>query len=217
MICRGEFNFIIASSALSSGLIEPHTYAAVVFAVLMSCVFVPLVLSKIIQYYNNKSNEFLRAAHPIKRIGNTCDGYRPLFLAIQARTPVHWNLQEKFTFALETAGIIIIDHRSWHTLGLDAVDITEIFCQDKTVRVKVKSCFEDSQIVNPSTLVQSVGLRDAEQGELPSLVSERVDGEHVEINKRREEIRQGKILWPLAIEMTISTFLKAFLVAFSIS
>ncbi|KAL3941862.1 MAG: hypothetical protein SGBAC_003854 [Bacillariaceae sp.] len=63
-----------------------------------------------------------------------------------ARTPVHWNLQEDFKRALERDGLIIIDHRSWHTLGRkdiaqEAVDITELFAQDTKQRVRITGCF----------------------------------------------------------------------------
>jgi len=94
------------------------------------------------------SKAYLARSHPVARIGNTFEGYRPLFLTIQARTPVRWGLQEESKRTLETAGLIIIDHRSWHTLGQDAVDIghclehefghdavdiTELFNQDTKV------------------------------------------------------------------------------------
>ena len=42
--------------------------------------------------------------------------------------------------------MIIIDHRSWHTLGRqdtgeEAVDVTEVFVQDTKMRVRVNGCF----------------------------------------------------------------------------
>ena len=118
--CRGEFNFIIASFALGAGLISADLYAAIVFAVLIACVIGPLLLSRVIQHYNDLSKAYLTGNHPIHRIGRTCDGYRPLFLSIQARSSVHVGLQDTFRKELENAGLIIIDHRSFHTLGMDA-------------------------------------------------------------------------------------------------
>ncbi|CAB9506575.1 regulated potassium-efflux system protein KefC [Seminavis robusta] len=145
MLCRGEFNFIVASFALSAGVLDPEQYAAVVFAILLSAIVAPLALSKTIRYYNGKFKAFLQSKHKLNRIDNTSDGNRPLFLAIQARTPVAWCLQEKFTEALESVGLIIIDHRSWHTLGTEAVVITEIFCQDKLARVRIRQAFKRSK------------------------------------------------------------------------
>ncbi|KAG7363450.1 Na+/H+ antiporter [Nitzschia inconspicua] len=151
MICRGEFNFVVAAVALRAGLLSPTQYAGIVFSVLISCVVSPLVLARIIHYYNKKSLEYLEKSHPIQRIGNTCDGYRPLYLAIQARTPVHWGLHDKLEQTLEEAGLIIIDHRSWHTIGYrDAVNITEIFCQDKQLQVRIPGCFSKDTQSQPS-------------------------------------------------------------------
>jgi hypothetical protein len=87
MVCRGEFNFVVAAVALRAQLITPTAYAAIVLAVLLSSIIGPLILSRIIRYYNKKSLEYIEISHPIQRIGDTCDGYRPLFLAVQARTP----------------------------------------------------------------------------------------------------------------------------------
>lgn len=141
MLCRGEFNFIVASFALSAGVLDPEQYAAVVFAILSSAVVAPLALSKVLRHYNNKFRSFLEGKHRLNRIDNTNDGTRPLFLAIQARIPVQWGMQEKFLQALENVGLIVIDHRSFHTLGLNAVDVTEIFCQDKLARIRIREAF----------------------------------------------------------------------------
>mmetsp|Transcript_22696 Transcript_22696/g.53738 ORF Transcript_22696/g.53738 Transcript_22696/m.53738 type:complete len:323 (-) Transcript_22696:68-1036(-) len=147
--CRGEFNFIVAAFALGAGVLDPEQYAAVVFAILLSAVFCPLVLTKVIRYYNDKFKVYMSGRHKIKHIdGNSTDGTRPLFLAIQARTPVTWGIQEKFDHALESAGLLVIDHRSWHTLGMDAVDITEIFCQDTVASIRVRRAFKNSNNSN---------------------------------------------------------------------
>lgn len=163
-MCRGEFNFIVASFALGAGVLEPEQYAAVVFAVLLSAVICPLLLTKAIRYYNTKFTKFLEGKHKVDRIDNTTDGTRPLFLAIQARTPITWGIQEKFVHTLESVGLIVIDHRSWHTLGLEAVNITEIFCQDKMTRVRMHHAFksrrgkESTVLTRASTLEESPGV-----------------------------------------------------------
>lgn len=151
MVCRGEFNFVVAAVALRANLLTPTQYAGIVFAVLISCIVSPLVLSRVILYYNKKSLDYLDQSHPIQRIGNTCDGYRPLYLAIQARTSaVHWGLHDQLRQTLESAGLIIIDHRSWHTLGYkDAVNVFEIFCQDKHIQVKIPGCFSKASEAKP--------------------------------------------------------------------
>jgi Kef-type K+ transport system membrane component KefB len=69
MLCRGEFNFIVASFGLSSGLLDPNQYAEVVFAILSSCVCAPLILTQVIRYYNGKSRPFLRPTIPSSVLG----------------------------------------------------------------------------------------------------------------------------------------------------
>jgi Kef-type K+ transport system membrane component KefB len=174
MVCRGEFNFVVAAVALRARLLTPGQYAGVVFAVLISCIVSPLVLARLIAYYNKKSYEYLDQSHPVQRIGDTCDGYRPLYLAIQARTPVNWGFHEKLEKTLEAAGLIIIDHRSWHTLGYeDGVDITEIFCQDKQVQVKIPGYFanETKTVAKPSARRSALG-NDGISGKVSAIFEE---------------------------------------------
>ena len=203
MMCRGEFNFVVASLALRLQLISPTAYAGIVFAVLLSCILAPLILARIIQYYNKKSLEYLDRSHPIQRIGDTCDGYRPLFLAIQARTPVHWGMHDRIEQTLESAGLIIIDHRSWHTLGYkDAVNITEIFCQDKEIQVKIRGCFsDDNQCKRSVRLSERIEYSDCENKKSTlrtfeeteesdeATVSSETDAI---VSRRKEEIQQCK-------------------------
>lgn len=202
MMCRGEFNFVVASLALRVQLISPTAYAGIVFAVLLSCILAPLILARIIRYYNKKSLEYLDHSHPIQRIGNTCDGYRPLFLAIQARTPVHWGVHDRIEQTLESAGLIIIDHRSWHTLGYkDAVNITEIFCQDKEIQVKIPGCFSDdnqhkasvrlSERVENSNFDKKSTFRTFEETEESDEATTSSETDVI-ISRRKEEIQQCK-------------------------
>ncbi|KAG7368255.1 sodium/hydrogen exchanger [Nitzschia inconspicua] len=217
MLCRGEFNFIVASFALSAGVLDPEQYAAVVFAILCSAIIAPLALSKIIRHYNNKFRYFLEGKHKLDRIDNTNDGTRPLFLAIQARTPVQWGMQEKFLQVLDNVGLIVIDHRSFHTLGLNAVDVTEIFCQDKLARVRVREAFtggkdsSSTQLTKTSTFDESpespyfknrristgTSIRDGqEQMELKlDLEGEKEDEskERREIDLRKQVVREALI------------------------
>lgn len=196
--CRGEFNFIIASFALGAGLISEDIYAAVVFAVLIACIIGPLLLSRVIQHYNALSKAYLTGDHPIHRIGNTNDGYRPLFMSIQARTPVHWGLQDTFKKALEKAGLVIIDHRSFHTLGKDAVDITELFVQDTKVNVRISQCFADAEVAINSfrSVEEAMAVLKSGTGSVTDTETAAefiaVANESQEIEDRCDEIREGK-------------------------
>ena len=205
MTCRGEFNVIVASYALSEGLFHPDVYSAVIFAILFGSIVSPLVLSKLLRYYNDLSLDYLDGQHPIERIGNTCDGYRPLFMAIQARTPVHWNLQEDFERTLGENGLIIIDHRTWHTLGRkdmgqDPVDITELFVQDTKVKVKIAGCFDTSSRGTPKEASAIGPDKDSPEAtsssstelSVPACIEEGVR-EEKEIQARCDEIKTGML------------------------
>ncbi|KAG7347602.1 transporter, cpa2 family protein [Nitzschia inconspicua] len=193
MLCRGEFNFIVASFALSAGVLDPEQYAAVVFAILCSAIVAPLALFKIIRYYNNKFMSFLEGKHKLDRIDNTNDGTRPLFLAIQARTPVQWGMQEKFLQVLDNVGLIVIDHRSFHTLGLNAVDVTEIFCQDKLARIRVREAFTDgkdsssTQLTKTSTFDESPKSPSLNNMSVSTATSSRDDREQTKLMLNVEE------------------------------
>ncbi|GAX28279.1 hypothetical protein FisN_27Hh070 [Fistulifera solaris] len=180
MACRGEFNVIVAAYALSQGLFVPEIYSAVMFAIMFGCIIAPLVLTRVLKYYNKLSAGYLKGKHRIERIGNTTDGYRPLFLAIQSRTPVHWNLHESFQETLENMGLVIIDHRSWHTLDRteqSAVDVTEMFVQDTKMKVRIKHVFgkgTDSERLESGTSVRSVQSSGANQTSVRSIYSNAV-------------------------------------------
>jgi hypothetical protein len=147
MVCRGEFNFVVASFGLSAGLLNADMYSAIVLAVLISSVFGPLLLSRAIRHYNVLTKEYLRSPHLVNRVNPSgVDGYRPFFIAIQIRTPASWGLHERFQQSLEELGLLILDHRTWHTNEMEAVTMSEIFVQDTIKHVKVKNCFNEEQL-----------------------------------------------------------------------
>ena len=93
MTCRGEFSFIIAAFALAKGLINAKIYAAIVWAVLLSCISSPFILLQVIKYYNKKQADYLSATNPLKEKGEG-DGTIPLYLHIKCKSPASWGLQE---------------------------------------------------------------------------------------------------------------------------
>jgi Kef-type K+ transport system membrane component KefB len=60
----GEFAFIIAVSGKAEGLIDEDQFAAVILAVLLSVIFMPLALSNTIEHFQNKTKENLKNAMP---------------------------------------------------------------------------------------------------------------------------------------------------------
>jgi Sodium/hydrogen exchanger family len=141
MTCRGEFSFVIASFGLSAHLFTTEVYSSVVFAVLLSSITSPFALLTIIRYYNRKSEQLLK--HLMDN--DAGDGKIPLYLAIQVRTPNQWGLQETIQSAVKRANLVIIDHRSWHPRGVDALVMTELYVEDSNFRlprIKVKELSE---------------------------------------------------------------------------
>lgn len=219
--CRGEFNFIIASFALGAGLITADIYAAIVFAILIACIICPFLLSRVIDHYNKLSKQYLTGDHPIHRIGTTRDGYRPLFLSIQARTPVHWGLQDTFKRALEEAGLLIIDHRSFHTLGMNSVDITELFVQDTKVKCLVAQCFADIEAATNSFRSVEEAMKHVRENAKDSVTEEETAMEFMaysnqcqEIDDRCDEIKEGKCAIVVVFEKVLAEAIRSHCVFF---
>ena len=42
-----------------------------------------------------------------------------------------------FHRALDELGLVVIDHRSWHPRGLDAIVVTEIYVQDRRTNITI--------------------------------------------------------------------------------
>ncbi|EED96002.1 Na+/H+ exchanger, partial [Thalassiosira pseudonana CCMP1335] len=51
MTCRGEFSFIIAAFGIGEGLLDPELYSSIIFAVLLSSITSPIMLTVILKYY----------------------------------------------------------------------------------------------------------------------------------------------------------------------
>jgi len=168
MTCRGEFSFVIASFALQEGLFTPELYSAIVFAVLISCVTSPFVLLSLIKYYNRKSEAFLKSILDEE----DSDGKMPLYLAIQTRTPNQWGLQETIHSAVKRAGLIVIDHRSWHPRGLDAIVMTELYVEDPALRVPLKKFTELSHAMDDADVSETT-TNEAELAQIIEIVESR--------------------------------------------
>lgn len=144
VICRGEFNVVVASFGLSESLLDADVYSAIVMAILISSIVGPLLLSQTIRHYNQLSDGYFSKPHLVERIKNSRDGTRPLFFAIQIRAPaLTVGLHEKFQNVLQNLGLMVLDHRTWHTTGLEAVAMSEIFVRDTLQTITVKNCFDD--------------------------------------------------------------------------
>jgi hypothetical protein len=158
MTSRGEFSFIIASFAITSGLVTNAEYAAVVWAVLLSCATSPFMLLSTIKYYNNLLEGY---SEKIEDMSVPKDRKVHLYLSIQARTGVLWGLRDKLDRAADDLGLVTIDHRSWHPRGLNATVVTEMYVQDSTTMLTVP--MENEEDKGAAALDAEKGEKDTEK------------------------------------------------------
>lgn len=160
MCCRGEFNFIIASTAKKLGVLDSSVYASVIFACLLSCIVCPKTLIFIIEYFNAKVQDFMekekedmkkslkegpeKAQIPDDQAKKEKDEVQAYFM-LQLRTPVVWGLQQKFSSLSDSLGLYIIDQRQWHPRGIDAFVITEIYVRDEQTTTPPVDDFASSE------------------------------------------------------------------------
>ena len=138
MTCRGEFSFIIAAFALGEGLFTAQLYAAIVWAVLLSCITSPFMLLNLIKYFNKKQLAYLASTNPIKQAKDGADDM-PLFLHIKAKAPAFGGMQEQFRKIVNELGLDVVDRRTNRDgRGLNANVQTDLYVRDMTMTVKLQ-------------------------------------------------------------------------------
>jgi Kef-type K+ transport system membrane component KefB len=138
MTCRGEFSFIIAAFALGEGLFNAKIYAAIVFAVLLSCITSPFMLLNMIKYFNTKQAEYFASTNPHK-LNKGSNGSIPLYLHIKVKSAATMGLQEQFCKIMNDLGLEIVERRTNRQgRGLDATVQTDLFVQDSKMTTKVQ-------------------------------------------------------------------------------
>ncbi|KAL7549070.1 hypothetical protein ACHAWF_012339 [Thalassiosira exigua] len=153
MTCRGEFSFIIASFALSEGLFNVQIYAAIVWAVLLSCITSPFVLLNLIKYFNKKQMEYLASTNPIK-LAKDGDGTTPLFLHIKAKAPAFGGMQEKFRKIVNDLGLEVVERRTNRDgRGFNATVQTDLYVRDTTMTVPLQKIAAQKKIKKALTAV----------------------------------------------------------------
>ena len=138
MTCRGEFSFIIAAFALGEGLFTAQLYAAIVWAVLLSCITSPFMLLNLIKYFNKKQLAYLASTNPIKQAKDGADDM-PLFLHIKAKAPAFGGMQEQFRKIVNELGLEVVERRTNRDgRGLNANVQTDLYVRDMTMTVKLQ-------------------------------------------------------------------------------
>eukprot|EP00985_Skeletonema_marinoi_P005509 scaffold2388_cov201-Skeletonema_marinoi.AAC.7 len=170
MTCRGEFSFIIAAFALGKGLITAKIYAAIVWAVLLSCVTSPFILLSLIKYFNKQQLEYLKATNPSKQKTGS-DGMTPLYLHIKSTAPASWGQQEVFRKILNDMNLEVIDRRTnRHGRSLAAEVQTDLYVKDKTMNIKFQKIAGQRRIKN--ALKAAMDLTMNELDEFSSAIDE---------------------------------------------
>eukprot|EP00985_Skeletonema_marinoi_P004999 scaffold2167_cov178-Skeletonema_marinoi.AAC.16 len=148
MTCRGEFSFIIAAFALGKGLISVQIYAAIVWAVFLSCTTSPFILLSLIKYFNKQQLEYLKATNPSKQITGSI-GMTPLYLHIKCTAPASWGQQEVFRRILNGMNLEVIDRRTnRHGRTLSAEVQTDLYVKDDTMNIKFQKIAAQRRIKN---------------------------------------------------------------------
>jgi hypothetical protein len=170
MTCRGEFSFIIAAFALGQGLITAKIYAAIVWAVLLSCITSPFILLSIIKYFNKQQLEYLKMTNPLKQKTGS-DGMTPLYLHIKSTAPASWGQQEVFRKILNDLNLEVIDRRTnRHGRSLAAEVQTDLYVKDKTMNIKFQKIAGQRRIKN--ALKAAMDLTMNELDEFSSAIDE---------------------------------------------
>ena len=148
MTCRGEMSFIIASFALGEGLFPARIYAAITWAVLLSCVTSPFMLLNLIKYYNKKQRAYLASTNPLKQMAKGGDSTKsPLFLHIKVQSPAQWGLQERFRDILSELDLEVVERRTHRDgRGLDATVNTDLYVRDRTMSIHLLKIKEQRKI-----------------------------------------------------------------------
>jgi len=138
MTCRGEFSFIIAAFALGEGLLTARMYAAIVWAVLLSCITSPFMLLNLIKYFNQKKAAYLADTNPLKNFKKGEEVMTPLFLHVKVVSPVYNGMQEQFRAILNELGLEVIERRTNREgRGLEAMVQTDLYVRDNNVMTHV--------------------------------------------------------------------------------
>jgi len=191
MTCRGEFSFIIAAFGIGESLLDAELYSAIIFAVLLSSITSPIVLTLVLRYYNRLAAKYLEQDQLDKSL---VGGRSPLHLNIQIRSTIVPGMQTSIKNCANSLGLFVIDQRSWRPRGRDVV-ATELYAVDGKTMVDVAMSLQR---------VVSLEHRNSKGGELgedrvtfvaaePTIILEDqpVSSGRDHINERCAEIREA--------------------------
>jgi hypothetical protein len=139
-------SFIIAAFALGEGLFTAQMYAAIVWAVLLSCITSPFMLLNSIKFFNKKQLNYLASTNPAK-LAKEGGGTTPLFLHIKVKAPASGGMQEQFRKIVNELGLEVVERRTNRNgRGLNATVQTDLFVRDTTMMVKLQKIAAQKKI-----------------------------------------------------------------------
>jgi len=140
-------------------------YAAIVWAVLLSCITSPFMLLILIKYFNKKQLIYLADTNPLKLAKNS-SGHTPLFLHVKSTSPAFGGMQEKFRKIVNELGLEVVERRTNRSgRGLDATVQTDLYVRDTTMEVplqrlkaqrKIKNALKHIIDENPDAIAQTL-------------------------------------------------------------
>jgi len=164
MTCRGEFSFIIAAFALGEGLFTAQMYAAIVWAVLLSCISSPFMLLNVIKYFNKKRLAYLASTNPIK-LGKES---APVFLHIKAKAAAHGGMQELFRKIVNEMGLEVIERRTNRDgRGLHATVTTDLYVKDTTMTTQLLKIGAQRKIKHALMTAETTAMETTTKPEQP--------------------------------------------------
>ena len=132
----GEFSFIIASFGVANKLLDEGLYSALIFAVLLSAITSPIILTLVLKYYNGKSIKYLEKSGKVEMTEKGGVNV-PLHLTIQIRSEIVAGMQSSIKQCCNSLGLFVIDQRSWQPRGIGTIVASELYAIDGKTMVNV--------------------------------------------------------------------------------
>jgi len=205
MSCRGEFSFIIAAFGIGNELLDPELYSAIIFAVLLSAITSPIMLTLVLRHYNRSAAKYLEQEQLDK---SGVGGRAPLHVNIQIRSAVVPGMQMSIKNCVNSLGLFVIDQRNWHPRGLGIV-ATELYAVDGKTMIDVNKALrkvESLEYPSVSAKTEELGenhvtFDDAEPTIIPEDQPAPLGRDH--ITERCEEIREALLSHPDLVDANV--------------
>lgn len=191
---------------IGEALLDEELYSAIIFAVLLSSITSPIILTLVLRHYNRQAAKYLEQEQLDK---STAGGRAPLHVNIQIRSAIKPGMQTSIKGCCNSQSLFVIDQRSWQPRGLGAVVATELYAVDGKTMVDVNKSLKkvDSlKLPMPSSKIERteegrVTFDDAEPTVIPE--DEPVPSGRDYIAERCDEIRQALLIHPDLVDAKV--------------